>query len=155
MPAIKRKVFAYITAGDHLLIFRHPFVPEAGLQVPAGTVEEGELLTEAVLREAVEETGLSALTLVGNLGKQWRDMADVGREEVHHRHFYHLRYTGVPTATWRHTESFGSDNPTKPPIFEFFWARLPHEVPPLVADHGALLPQLSARLFGDNDSTHG
>jgi hypothetical protein len=30
----------------------------------------------------------------------------------------------------------------KPILFEFFWAPLPHAVPPLIADHGMLLPQL-------------
>jgi ADP-ribose pyrophosphatase YjhB (NUDIX family) len=155
VPVVKHKVFAYITAGDQLLVFRHPFAPEAGLQVPAGTVEAGELLTEAVLREAAEETGLSALTLEGYLGEQVRDMADFGREEIHHRHFYHLRFTGAPTATWRHTELFGSDNPAEAPVFEFFWARLPHDLPPLIADHDALLPQLCARLFGDTEAIQG
>jgi hypothetical protein len=33
-----------------------------------------------------------------------------------------------------------------PIIFEFFWAPLPHDVPPLIADHGKMLPQLLQRL---------
>ena len=39
---VKRKVFAYITHRCHLLVFWHVDVPEAGIQVPAGTVEPGE-----------------------------------------------------------------------------------------------------------------
>jgi hypothetical protein len=31
----------------------------------------------------------------------------------------------------------------------FFWARLPHEVPALIAGFDALLPVLCARLYGD------
>lgn len=60
MPAYKDKVLAYITHGNRLLVFRHPHAPEAGIQVPAGTVEEGEDPGTAVLREAAEETGLDA-----------------------------------------------------------------------------------------------
>ncbi len=41
LPTLK-KVFAYITRGDKLLVFRHADFPEAGIQVPAGTAKEGE-----------------------------------------------------------------------------------------------------------------
>ena len=37
-----QKVYAYITRGDRLLVFRHPYVPEAGIQVPGGSVESDE-----------------------------------------------------------------------------------------------------------------
>ena len=37
-----RKAFAYVTHGNRLLIFSHPLAPEAGLQVPAGTMLDGE-----------------------------------------------------------------------------------------------------------------
>ncbi|MBU1880260.1 MAG: NUDIX domain-containing protein, partial [Chloroflexi bacterium] len=39
-----------------LLLFQHPY---AGVQVPAGTVEDGETPAQAALREAAEETGLA------------------------------------------------------------------------------------------------
>jgi hypothetical protein len=38
----KRKVIAYITNRDRLFLLRHTAYPEAGIQVPAGTVEAGE-----------------------------------------------------------------------------------------------------------------
>jgi 8-oxo-dGTP pyrophosphatase MutT (NUDIX family) len=144
---IKHKVFAYITHGHNLLVFRHLYVPEAGIQVPAGTVEENERSEDAVLREAFEETGLSDLTLGCFLGEQRRDMSDFGLDVVHHRCFYHLLYGGHPAVTWRHEESdpYGGLEP-EPIIFEFFWVRLPNDVPPLIADHDKMLPQLLKRL---------
>ena len=143
MKKIKHKVFAYITHGHHLLVFRHLYVPEAGIQVPAGTVETHERSDDAVLREASEETGLSDLTLDCFLGEQKRDMSDFGQNEIHHRRFYHLRCHGNPPPTWRHEERYHSDDPKLLPIiFDFFWAPLPHAVPPLIADHGMMLPQL-------------
>lgn len=141
MKRIKRKAFAYITYQQKLLVFSHPYEPEAGIQVPGGTIEEDESPEQAVLREAFEETGLTGLVLDGFLGEQERDMADSGREEIHHRYFYHLRYQGKPQVVWQHAERYPSDN-HEPHIFEFFWATLPDDVPELIADHGLMLPRL-------------
>jgi 8-oxo-dGTP diphosphatase len=38
----RNKVIVYVTSADHLLVFRQPEFPEAGLQVPGGTVDHGE-----------------------------------------------------------------------------------------------------------------
>ncbi len=146
MLILKHKVLAYITHGDRLLVFTHPYVPEAGIQVPAGTVKAGERPADAVMREASEETGLTNLTLVRLLGEQIRDMTDFGRAEVHHRYIYHLRCDGNPPETWRHNESDPSEGSAEPIVFEFFWARLPHDVPELIADHDLLLPKLIEHL---------
>jgi 8-oxo-dGTP pyrophosphatase MutT (NUDIX family) len=53
------------TAGRQLLLFRHP---NAGIQIPAGTIEEGEAPEAAALREGQEESGLNALAVVRHLG---------------------------------------------------------------------------------------
>lgn len=59
------KVTAFIVRQHHaqreLLVFAHP---TAGIQVPAGTVEEEETFEDAVLREVHEETGLEQIRLV-------------------------------------------------------------------------------------------
>ena len=49
-----KKVYAYITRADRLLVFRHVDFPEAGVQVPGGTMDAGETPEGAVLREAAE-----------------------------------------------------------------------------------------------------
>ena len=46
-------------AGPELLVFEHAGQPEAGLQVPGGTVEDGEAPLTAVAREVLEESGLA------------------------------------------------------------------------------------------------
>lgn len=142
MTVTKRKAFAYITHNNRLLIFSHPHSPGAGIQVPAGTMHPGESPEAAALREAIEETGLTNLTLVGLIGEQQRDMSDFGMDEIHHRYFYHLRCDGDPPETWQHYESDPSSAGGGPYLFEFWWARLPDGVPELVADHGKMLPQL-------------
>ncbi|UCH04390.1 MAG: NUDIX domain-containing protein [Candidatus Thorarchaeota archaeon] len=85
---IREKVFAYITKGSHLLVFRERGFEGFGLQIPAGTPEEVESLEHAVLREAVEETGLDSLIVVGHLGSVRVDQSEYGIDEVHRRHFY-------------------------------------------------------------------
>lgn len=146
MPILIPKVFAYITHGHRLLVFRHVDFPKAGIQVPAGTIQPSEHPEEAVLREAYEETGLSDFSEVHFLGEQIRDMADFRRGEIHQRYFYHLPYAGDPPTTWRHSENDPSDGAAKPIMFEFFWANLPDKVPELIADHDQFISGLLKRL---------
>jgi 8-oxo-dGTP pyrophosphatase MutT (NUDIX family) len=69
MTEVIEKVTAFITRErdgvKELLVFKHP---TAGIQIPAGTVEEGEDLERAVKREAYEETGLRTVEIEGYLG---------------------------------------------------------------------------------------
>jgi len=66
---IIEKVTALITRtsgeGYDLLLFRHP---HAGIQIPAGTVEDGETPEKAFMREVAEETGLTTLSIRRYLG---------------------------------------------------------------------------------------
>jgi 8-oxo-dGTP diphosphatase len=144
MTPVITKVFAYITHQNRLLVFRHTDFPEAGIQVPAGTVREHEDLSTAVLREAREETGLTDLTIKTYLGEQIRSMEDVGKQEIHHRHFYHLLCEGNPPDWWQHNETDSSDGGPAPIRFEFFWADIPHQIPELICDHGIMLPLLGS-----------
>lgn len=63
----KKKVHAYVTrekeGAMQLLVFKHRDTPEAGIQVPGGTVDEGETLKAAILREVQEESGLRHLCI--------------------------------------------------------------------------------------------
>ena len=69
MPRIIEKVTAFVIReseeGHNLLLFEHP---NAGIQIPAGTVEADETPEEAVIREVTEETGLASLSIRQYLG---------------------------------------------------------------------------------------
>ena len=69
MNKIVQKVTAFIVREKdglkELLVFKHP---TAGVQIPAGTVEEGEDIETAVKREAYEETGLQLVEIENYLG---------------------------------------------------------------------------------------
>ena len=139
---ITEKVIAYITDGDSLLVFSHPHHPEAGIQVPAGTVEEGESPEEAVLREAREETGLDGLKIQAYLGVQEHDLSAHGRSELQRRHAFHLVLCGRAPVRWRHYEEHPSDGSPGPIEFEFYWVEFPDRVPELSGGQGELLCRL-------------
>jgi 8-oxo-dGTP diphosphatase len=155
MPVLQRKVLAYVTHGGRLLVFRRP-ESEAGIQVPAGTIEEGEEPIDAVLREAREETGLEDLTVDAFLGESVRTFPeprpDFPSGVTYHRYIYHLRCHGNPPETWRHYEQFPSEGPSDPIPYDFFWVPLPDGVPELSANQGELLAALVALL---KDPTKG
>lgn len=117
---LKHKVYAYITHGDRLLVFSHLDFPEAGLQVPGGSMEKGEDPATAVMREAFEETGLHHLQIDRYLGEYDDVLPEFG--QIHRRRFYHLICCGdSPPERWEHAEMNPSDGSPAPIRFEFFW----------------------------------
>ena len=118
----KRKVLAYITKGEQpnleLLVFEHKNEPDAGLQVPGGTIEEGEMLIDALYREIAEETGITRdkLSFVGKIHKY--NYYPNGKDTAYERNFFHLDYAG-DQQRWEHNVvSDGLDNGM---TFQFRW----------------------------------
>ena len=137
------KVVAYVTRDEQLLVFRH-VDSDAGIQVPAGTLEPGESPDEGVTREAREETGLDSLKVRRFLGTHDYDMSPYGRAELHRRHFYHLECKGDAPSVWCHFETGGGTS--KGIEFELYWVMLPDHVPELAAGQGDFLAELGASL---------
>jgi 8-oxo-dGTP pyrophosphatase MutT (NUDIX family) len=118
--SIKKKVVVYVTQNNNILVFRHVeySYEEIGLQVPSGTVKEGEELETAALRELIEETGFSDFKIVSYLGIANYDQSPY-RNEIHERHFYLAKPTKELPERWFSQEDHdGKQEPTK---FECFW----------------------------------
>ncbi|MFD0854125.1 NUDIX domain-containing protein, partial [Actinomadura adrarensis] len=84
-----------------LLVFDHEGMPEAGTQIPAGGVDPGEELEQAVLREAAEETGLLNASVVRRLCVEDKPHPHTG--EPRRTTYFHLRVPATTPDTWRHT----------------------------------------------------
>lgn len=139
MTSLLRKVYAYITHGDLLLVFRQPDAPQAGIQIPGGTVEPGEACAAAVLREAAEETGLDNLRLHCFMGRRLVDLRPFGHDLLQERHFFHLLAPPDPPTTWRHFETTPHGGAAGPIAFDFFWVDWPQRTPHRAGDPEALL----------------
>jgi 8-oxo-dGTP pyrophosphatase MutT (NUDIX family) len=153
--SVQEKVVAYITRGMDLLVFRHTEFPEAGIQVPAGSVEPGESLRSAVLREAYEESGLASLQACTYLGSLDPVVGSSCEPAAYRLHFFHLPYHGKTPPRWRHHEALPSDGSDGPIEFEFHWVRLPDGVPELTGGQGAFLAYLIETLKSVEGSSTG
>jgi 8-oxo-dGTP pyrophosphatase MutT (NUDIX family) len=126
----RERVVVYIERGNDLLVFDHRDHPDAGTQVPAGGVHEGEALVEAAIREVREETGVHLEcepTFVGT-----HEHLD-GLGQPARSHFFRVDApTGLPPA-WRHVVSGDGEDaglvfecrfeesPTLWPVQSVFW----------------------------------
>lgn len=114
-----RKAYAYITRtatpARDVLVFRHRDYPEAGIQIPKGSVDAGEAPGDAVLREVGEEAGLVDVTLISALAVDEETQPDGAR---HERHFFHLVSNGARGA-WDHVVT--GDGEDHGMVFCYFW----------------------------------
>lgn len=139
----KVKVYAYVTrqrnSQTQVLVFDHVGdYPGAGTQVPGGTVEEGEPLEQAVLREVFEEAGLTDLTVVREVGVEEMMVAEKG--PLQERHFFHLTAGRELSDGWNHIVSDGVAD--KGMCFRYFWMDLREAAPLLAGNQGCCLPAL-------------
>ena len=147
----RNKVYAYITRENHLLVFRHVDVPEAGIQIPGGKIENGEEPDEAVMREAFEETGLEELQFGSYLGSdEWVISNNGGDAERHLRHFYHLICEPDAPDRWLHDELHPSDGSPAPITFEFYWLPVTAAAQSLHPYYVAKIDKLVDSLLGNS-----
>ncbi len=138
-------MLAYVTCiiegAPQLLVHRHRDFPEAGLQVPAGTIDAGEAPEAAVVRELWEESGLKEVHLRAMIGRyvykaQWDG-------SFHDRHVFHIEYLGPKTEAWDHEVSAGQLD--KGLVFRYEWLPLAGDID-LAGGQGDQLKALIARI---------
>ena len=125
------KVVAYIvrekSGRRELLTFTHRDFPEAGIQVPAGTVEDGEEIEAGLRREVVEETGLHDFDIVREVATY--NWVHPVTGNIHERHVFLI---AAPTSTpdeWEWVETDGGKKPKlEGYVFRYGWADLANEI---------------------------
>jgi ADP-ribose pyrophosphatase YjhB (NUDIX family) len=134
-PILIPKVSIFvIDADDRLLVFEHTQSPEAGIQVPAGTLEPGEDPEAGAVRELREETGQDAFRITQLIAR--RQIAEMrqGRLEHHDRWFYRASPTKALPEEW-----MGGDwTPEVWEPFRFFWVSRAAAEQVLTPDHVAV-----------------
>jgi len=141
---VQQKAYAFVTCDHYLLVFTHRDHPEAGVQIPGGTVEAHETPDQAVMREAFEETGITGLTFNAYLGKEVVHLAE--RHIWQEQNFYHLTYEQDTSRRWTHMERFPSEGDEAEIALELYWVELPDDRPPLIKAHDRMLDVLLERL---------
>ena len=106
------KVLAYVTrtrnGRTELLVFDHRDAPQAGVQVPAGSIEVGEMPSDAAMRELREETGLANARPVGRIDVyEWEDPET---HRWHRRHVYQFEAPSDAPDSWEHVVTAGEDD---------------------------------------------
>jgi 8-oxo-dGTP pyrophosphatase MutT (NUDIX family) len=139
---VKQKAYALITRGNQLLVFSEPDFPEVPIQIPGGTLEDGESPEIGVMREAEEETGLTALKFVAYLGFSDRTSIDNGVEKIQRRHYFHLLCAQDCLDRWLHDEIHPSEGPHEKITFELFWIPISTAISHLFPDHASVLEKL-------------
>jgi 8-oxo-dGTP pyrophosphatase MutT (NUDIX family) len=119
---MQQKVMAYLVrrgaARPELLVFEHRDHPDAGVQVPAGTVEPGEAIETALLRELREEAGLTPaqVRVVRKLAEAYEIASD------QQRHVFELAPLTALRDRWTHTvRGAGEDQGL---VFQYYWVPL-------------------------------
>jgi 8-oxo-dGTP pyrophosphatase MutT (NUDIX family) len=106
--SLRQRVVVYVERRDGLLVFDHRDHQEAGTQVPAGGVQPGEDLLDAVIREVREETGVrldAEPALLGN-----HEHLD-GLDRPALSHFYRVNAPDGLPREWQHiVTGDGEDN---------------------------------------------
>ncbi len=109
--------------GIDVLVFEHPI---SGVQIPKGTVEPGESLEAAALRELYEESGIKSARLVTKAGQFERKVGggphEDGPLENHPWHVFVLTPKEILPDTWQHqAEGSVVERGLK---FDYFWHSL-------------------------------
>jgi ADP-ribose pyrophosphatase YjhB (NUDIX family) len=123
-----RKAIAYVTREgpggvSELLVFEHRDYPEAGTQVPAGTVDQGEAPEDAVMREVEEESGLEGCCLVEKVAVY--DWLNPESGQTNERHVFNLAAPPDTAEKWTWVETDGGKvSELEGYVFLFRWVPL-------------------------------
>ena len=101
-------------------MFDEPDFPDVPIQVPGGSVDVGETLSEAAYREFIEETGVLSPSVFRWLGEVDHTFRKQGTSHTIHRAYFHVELKDDLPETWHHYETTPSGGGA-PVLFRLFW----------------------------------
>lgn len=108
-----------------MLAFQHPM---AGKQLVKGTVEKGEEIAVAALRELEEESGIKGVRIKAKIGIIDRyagaGLKEDGPLEQHQWHVFLIDAPEGLPETWTHEVSAGEEEQGL--VFDYFWQNIPN-----------------------------
>ncbi|WP_458188711.1 NUDIX hydrolase [Haladaptatus sp. NG-WS-4] len=119
-PVTAEKAYAYVTRAStqtELLVFEHAN-QDVGVQVPKGTIEDGEDPRQAVIREVREESGLTDFESVRSITTDVWEHHE--KPKAYRRHFFHLE-ADESCDEWRHTVT--GDGEDEGIVYSYYWIR--------------------------------
>ena len=138
---VVEKAYGYITRkceGQLQVLVLEQNLIGSSIQVPKGTIEEGETPLEAIAREMFEETGLTDL-IVQQLIAQ--DYYEHHSGALHKRYFYHLTTEEIRDV-WQHNPTGMNEGGLQ---FSFSWINNLSEVS-LAKGHGDYLYRILSKV---------
>jgi 8-oxo-dGTP pyrophosphatase MutT (NUDIX family) len=138
LPTIgKIAVYIFNPELDEYVTFIQPRHPQAGRQVPAGTIERGETPPQAASRELLEETGRGGGMPLFYFADSLYDMREY-KPEIHLRSWFFgvAAVDDFPSGPWSHVERRVGEAEI---VAEFSWTKTSQH-DELVAGHADLLP---------------
>jgi ADP-ribose pyrophosphatase YjhB (NUDIX family) len=134
----KRKAYGIIQREDKTVLVFRELKSDGSIDVaqfPGGTIDDGESIEDGLLREVFEETGLSDIEIVRQLGcSQYPAAPNV----ISLRHFYLLRCNEPMQDTWIHYEMFSSEH-AHPLPYQYGWMTKEEALLNLGAEHQQFL----------------
>jgi 8-oxo-dGTP pyrophosphatase MutT (NUDIX family) len=118
IPDKVRAVIFYRKPSLKVLVFDQPDYPEAGVQIPGGTVDPGEKLEETLERELVEETGVSFKGKRSFINSRVITHPVTGNEQREHTFCIEVSADSL-SETWTHNVTGGGED--EGINFRYYW----------------------------------
>lgn len=146
IPTVRKcMIYCFSESLEKFLVFMQKENDNAGIQIPAGTIESNEIPHRAAVREFEEETGFMPPAKLHFLSQNEYDASQF-KPEIHERYwFYTWDKSGVLPESWTYHESHAQHGDIS---YNYSWIKVSNSHK-LIAEHGAHAKDALEKLIKD------